>query len=557
MERPPRIPKTQRAVQLVGPDELRLNGSKPVPRPGPQQILCRVEAVGLCFSDLKLVKQFAAHPRKSEIVSGIDPAVLADVPSYVPGERPTVPGHEAAVRVCAVGDEVRGIRPGERYLVQTDYRWLRTAHSNASFGYNFEGALQEYVLLDQRVITSPSGEVMLLRASEHLAASAIALVEPWACVEDAYAEEQRRTILAGGRMLVVAEADGAPAAVECLVPGCARPAELVWVGRAPAASALDAVEMRDVSEVEDGTCDDLVYFGADAGAVERLFPKLAPRGILNIVLSGARLGRPVMVPVGRVHYGGIRIVGTTGSDPRAAMEAIPATAEIRPGARIDVVGAAGPMGVMHVIRSLCQGVPGVAVFAGDTDTSRLAALEQLAAPLAEARGLGFRAYNPARGERAEPCQYIVLMVPSPALVADAVARCEPGGIINVFAGIPADVSAEIDLDAYLEKQLYFVGTSGSTLADMRSVLSKVEGGQLDTNVSVAAVSGLDGAIDGIRAIERREIAGKVIVYPACRGLGLVGIDKLGDLAPDAARGPGEVWDRSAEDCLLRAFCAKG
>ena len=67
-----KIPKTQKAVQLIAPDELKLNESKPIDLPGPYQILAEVEAVGLCFSDLKLLKQFTGHVRKSEIVSGID-----------------------------------------------------------------------------------------------------------------------------------------------------------------------------------------------------------------------------------------------------------------------------------------------------------------------------------------------------------------------------------------------------------------------------------------------------------------------------------------------------
>ena len=87
------LPKTQYAVQLVGPDELVLNKSKKLFAPGRHQILCRVEAVGLCFSDLKLLKQFSSHVRKSRIVSGIDPNVLKEIPSYVPGQAPTVPGH--------------------------------------------------------------------------------------------------------------------------------------------------------------------------------------------------------------------------------------------------------------------------------------------------------------------------------------------------------------------------------------------------------------------------------------------------------------------------------
>ena len=89
--------------------------------------------------------------------------------------------------------------------MQTDYRWLPTASSNAAFGYNFEGALQEYVLMDERVITSPEGDSMMIPASEKLSASAIALVEPWACVEDSYAAKDRTTLKEGGKMLVVTE----------------------------------------------------------------------------------------------------------------------------------------------------------------------------------------------------------------------------------------------------------------------------------------------------------------------------------------------------------------
>jgi len=174
------LPETQYAVQLVGPDELVLNKSKEVFNPGPHQILCKVEVVGLCFSDLKLLKQFSSHVRKSELVAGIDPEILKEIPSYVPGEAPTVPGHETVVRIEAVGAGVEDFKPGDRFLVQTDYRWLRTASSNGAFGYNFEGALQEYVLMDERVITSPDGESMLIPVSEELSASAIALVEPGA-----------------------------------------------------------------------------------------------------------------------------------------------------------------------------------------------------------------------------------------------------------------------------------------------------------------------------------------------------------------------------------------
>ena len=202
-----KVPAKQYAVQLVGPDQLVLNRSKDVFKPGPHQVLARVEVVGLCFSDLKLLKQFTGHVRKGQVVAGIDPGILKEIPSYVPDEAPTVPGHETVVRIVAVGPGVERHKPGERYLVQTDYRWVRTATSNAAFGYNFEGALQEYVLMDERVITAPDGESMLIPAPEDRAASAIALAEPWACVEDAYVSKERTTLKAGGQMLVVADTE--------------------------------------------------------------------------------------------------------------------------------------------------------------------------------------------------------------------------------------------------------------------------------------------------------------------------------------------------------------
>jgi len=62
------FPETQQAVQLTGPNELRFNPAKPVPKPGPHQLLCRVEAAGLCFSDLKLLKDFDRHARKSDMI---------------------------------------------------------------------------------------------------------------------------------------------------------------------------------------------------------------------------------------------------------------------------------------------------------------------------------------------------------------------------------------------------------------------------------------------------------------------------------------------------------
>lgn len=550
------LPKTQYAVQLIGPDKLAFNKSKKVFKPGRHQIVGRVEAVGLCFSDLKLLKQFSSHARKTEIISGIEPEILKEIPSYVAGEAPTVPGHEAVVRIAAVGSGVEKFKPGQRYLVQTDYRWLKNTESNASFGYNFEGALQEYVLMDERVITSPEGDSMLIPVSEQLCASSIALVEPWACVENAYTSKERRNLKSGGQMLVVADLEVAEDTLGNLFNRYGKPAEITWVSKTTAPDGLDIPikNVADISELGDAGYDDVIYFGCDAKTAEALFAKVAAHGLFNIVLCGGKFGEDVVTMVGRVHYGGIRIVGTTGGRPAESMEYIPENGEIRGGDKINVIGAAGPMGTMHVIRNICQGVEGVSVFAADVDEHRLASLTKIAAPLAEKNAVGYKSYNPTKDQNEGPFNYTALMAPIPNLVAASVYSSASHGIINIFAGIPASVTARINLDSYIAKQLYFVGTSGSVLDDMKRVLAKAESGRLDTNLSVAAVCGLASAAEGIRAIENRQIAGKIIVYPACKNLPLLSLEQLNDQMPEIAGCLNDgLWTKQAELKLLEKY----
>ncbi|HEX7570332.1 MAG TPA: alcohol dehydrogenase, partial [Verrucomicrobiae bacterium] len=302
-----------------------------------------------------------------------------------------------------------------------------------------------------------------------------------------------------------------------------------------------------IADLKNAAYDDVIYFGANFATVEKLFPKVAVSGLFNIVQGGGKFGRPVVSQVGRVHYGGIRVIGTAGSDPAAAMAAIPATAEIRAGDKINIIGAGGPMGTMHVIRDLCQGVPAVTVFAGDLSDERLLVLQKLAEPLAKKNNLTLRPYNPSKEKLADKFGYIVLMAPVPALVTQAVKDAAPKGIINIFAGIPADKNADIDLDLYIQNQLYFIGTSGSVLEDMKQVLAKVVSRQLDTNLSVAAVSGLDGAIEGIRAVEKNLLPGKILVYPSCKGLKLTPLTELAGKLPLADG----HWNKQAEEALVK------
>ncbi|MDH4202107.1 MAG: alcohol dehydrogenase catalytic domain-containing protein [Phycisphaerae bacterium] len=553
------LPKTQYAIQLVGPDELKLNSEKEACQPGPYQVVAKVEAVGLCFSDLKLLKQFDQHARKSEVLSGVDASVLSEVSSYKPKSEPTVPGHEACAVIVAVGEKVRHHHAGQKVLIQTDYRWLKTAASNAAFGYNFEGALQEYVVMDERIYVDPDrDESFLIPVEKELSASAIALVEPWACVESSYVTAERNTILAGSKLLVVADAghaveglaasfasNGKPAAITVV---CADAAQLESVK----AAGIE-VTTAELSTLADEAFDDIVYFGAQKDTIETLNDKLAAKGIINIALGNKTIGQEVCVGVGRTHYGLTRWVGTTGSNAAESYQNIPATGELRQGDTALVVGAAGPMGQMHVIRLICSGIDGISIVGTDFDDERLASLNAKADRLADERGVGLSLVNPKTNPVNEKFSYFAIMAPVGPLVAQAVKDSADGAIINIFAGIPATVKQDLDLDTYIANRCFMFGTSGSTLDDMKIVLNKVVSGQLDTNLSVDAVCGMAGAIDGIRAVENRTLAGKIIVYPQLKELPLTPLETLGEKVPDvAAKLENGIWTQAAEAELLKS-----
>ena len=128
---------------------------------------------------------------------------------------------------------------------------------------------------------------------------------------------------------------------------------------------------------------------------------------------------------------------------------IPADGELRDGDRVAIVGAAGPMGFMHVIRAATLGPAGdLHVAAIDIDDARLAHLADVAAPLAAENGVeatfqNSRVTPPAEGR----VRYVGVMVPAPALVVQAVAMAAPGARLNLFAGFAVGTRASLDLNA--------------------------------------------------------------------------------------------------------------
>jgi D-arabinose 1-dehydrogenase-like Zn-dependent alcohol dehydrogenase len=300
-----------------------------------------------------------------------------------------------------------------------------------------------------------------------------------------------------------------------------------------------------------GSFDDIVYVGSDAGRIEELERRLAPRGVIDVVLGGEVPERPVEVDVGRIHYDLTRWVGTTGSSAAEGYAMAPGTAELRDGERVVVIGAAGPMGFMHVIRALTSDRHDLDVTAVDIDPARLEHLADVAAPIAAAHGVDFRVVDSRETQLTPGFTRLGVMVPSPALAADAVRLAGDGAILDLFAGFAVGTRAALDLGELIRKRVYMIGTSGSVISDMKAVLAKLEARTLDTNISVDAVAGMEGVAEALAAVQARTSGGKIVIYPALGSVGMVRLPELAASYPEVAAKLDEGrWTRAAEEALL-------
>ena len=112
----------------------------PKPEPGADQVLIRVEACGVCRTDLHVVDGDLKHPAL-----------------------PLIPGHEIVGRVERTGNAVAGLRPGQRVGVP----WLGHTCGHCDYcasarenlcdapgftGYTLDGGYAEYCVADARFV---------------------------------------------------------------------------------------------------------------------------------------------------------------------------------------------------------------------------------------------------------------------------------------------------------------------------------------------------------------------------------------------------------------------
>lgn len=338
------IPESMRALVLDGAgfDRLRI-ARVPVPRPGPRQLLARVDAAGICTSLIKLIEQGAAH----RFLYGWDIA-----------RYPLILGDEGSVTLVRVGEALgERYRPGERYVIQPAvdhppinhperYRAGSRTIEKIAVGYTLPGHLAEYILITEEVLAAGC---LIALPDRSLAYAHAALAEPFSCVVSAQDHHLHlvqpgagaaRGVLKGlkpggvtvivgagamGRMHVDLALSYRPRAVlvadlleerlELVRRLFAGRAEALAVALHTANPAADDIQEL-LNRVSGGQGADDVIVAVGSRAAIEMAQRFAGRGAVLDLFGGLKSGEDrVELDTGIVHYLEINVTGSSGGSP--------------------------------------------------------------------------------------------------------------------------------------------------------------------------------------------------------------------------------------------------
>jgi threonine dehydrogenase-like Zn-dependent dehydrogenase len=525
-----------------------------MPQLGSDELLVRHDAVGLCFSDVKVIRAGAGHPRIYRDMRA-DPVVL---------------GHEVTLTVVGVGENLRDrYQEGERFIVQADIYLDGVGYA---YGYEIQGGLSQYSVIDHRVLDADDGN-HLIPVKPTLGYAESALTEPWTCVNTAYRLTYRSGLKPHGITWIVGtgRGSGLEYTISSGFDAESHPAQLLltnvppgfdsWLRTQAQDLGVTVTDVPDISALTVADVDDAVLLDPDAELIEGVSPRLADFGVVAIIAESP-LPRKVEVDVGRVHYNRWLYVGGAGPDIASVYSDVPIRSTLKPGGRVWFVGAGGPMGQMHVQRALQAADCPEVIFCTARTERRLRFVESIYAPDAKAKGVELvcasredeAAYHETL-ERvgAQGFDDITVMAPDAHAISESADFIAPGGVMNIFAGVARGTMSRLDMSDVFQRSVRFIGHSGLTTEDMQITLDLVEDGRLSPERLVAAVGSLLAARDGLQAVSDAVFAGKIVIFPHIRDLPLTVLPELKDTLPSvySKLKYGREWTVEAENEFLR------
>jgi threonine dehydrogenase-like Zn-dependent dehydrogenase len=351
----------------VGFERLRI-ARVPTPRPGPRQMLARVDAAGICTSLIKLVEQGPAH----RFLYGWDIA-----------RHPLILGDEGSITLVEVGEELRQCyQPGQRYVIQPAvdhapinhrdrYRDGGRGVEKIAVGYTLPGHLAEYILVPEEVLAA---DCLIPLPDQALPYAHAALAEPISCVVSAQdhhihlvqptpgaPRDAIKGLKPGGVTVIVGAGAMGRMHVDLALsyrPGTILVADLIeerlelvrqlFAARAEAVGVALHTVNPTVSDIDTSLDELTARSGADdvivavgSGRAIETAQHYAGRGAVLNLFGGLKSGEDVVgLDTGIVHYLEINVTGSSGGSPWDVTRTLElmAAGEIDAGKHISCVG---------------------------------------------------------------------------------------------------------------------------------------------------------------------------------------------------------------------------
>jgi len=553
------LPEKQLTWPLYGSgiDHLGIHAAPVVaelPEYSDEELLVRIDAVSLCYTDVKEIDQGQNHPR----------LVGRDL-----SKNPIIPGHEISITVVAAGEKLRDQYPiGKRFTMQPDV-WVNG--KSIPFCFGIDGGYRQYAKIGHEILHGDAGNY-LIPIPDNMSYAASAITEPWACVEASYRMTYRDELKPGGNVLIWGNANsrsGYQVDEGWLItskPGTITICDLPKDFKKTLIRILkqNGIEHFTVAreEIKSGhsSYDDIILLDARVEDINWASECLKDGGVIAL-LDERPSPLPIDIDLGRLHYDNIIYVGTLSRNLNEAYQATVARTELKSHGTTWILGAGGPMGRMHLQRAL-EATPGPnRIIATEISRTRMDSLRDFFLPLARQHGKELIHVNPVE-ERAlfraamgaGGIDDFEVMVTNPKLVSEACAYISlHGSVINLFAGVKRGVKACIDARLIFgERQVRIIGHSGSGLDDQKVVVKRFEQGQLKPELSVAAIGGMKQISDGIRAMKNVLYPGKIVIFPQVPDFPLLSLEELSETLPEVfnALGPNGTWTFEAEKIFL-------
>lgn len=344
-----KVASQMKAAVLHGPKDVRLE-TVDVPRPGPGEVLLRVETALTCGTDVKVYER-GYHARM-----------------LVP---PTLFGHEASGVVEAVGSHVQGFAPGMRVVAANSAPcdscgYCRSGRHSLCDDLQFwNGAYAEYLLVPARVAARN-----LLQIEPHVSFRAAALVEPLACVVRGVAACR----IAPGMTVAVIGTGPIGLMIAALVlqqrarviAAGRRQGRLEAARRLGASVVLDVAPGNDLGTLlreasVDGRGPDVAIEAV--GSAETCVAALAAvrKGGLVNLFAGCPQKAAIALDGQRLHYEELTLISTFHHTPASVREAYRLISSGEIDAHAFITGEASLDGVPEILKTLSCGSDGLKV----------------------------------------------------------------------------------------------------------------------------------------------------------------------------------------------------